>query len=192
MHGLPSCLTQTLSWLDFPLSVRWTLSFLDVSHNALTDILNRLNPSFKVKQKPSPHELSELDPRQLAEKARHLSKYIFPRQYSLTNVFAMDSDTFASANNTPDIIDREDEIEASRSHACIYHLAKGYNSCCQQKRKGCKTPKRVKPALTFLEKMISRHAKCKYRALRDLACPSKVCFTVDDSLSWVSINTFCS
>jgi hypothetical protein len=99
--------------------------------NVLLDILNRLNPCFKFKQKPTPRAVHGLDPRQLAEKARHLSKYIFPRQYHLTNVFTLDTDKFAPANNIPDIVDREDEIKASRSHIrTLTHLARSNNSCC--------------------------------------------------------------
>jgi len=37
-----------------------------------------------------------------------------------------------------------------------------------------KTPKRLKPVLPLLEKMIWRHAKCGYKPLRDKVCPSKV------------------
>ena len=36
------------------------------------------------------------------------------------------------------------------------------------------TPKRVKSALDLLDKMIRRHGRCAYKALRDIACPSKV------------------
>lgn len=37
-----------------------------------------------------------------------------------------------------------------------------------------KTPKRVKSALDLLDKMIRRHGRCSYKALRNITCPSKV------------------
>jgi hypothetical protein len=44
----------------------------------------------------------------------------------------------------------------------------------QKKARPSKTPKRVKPALDLLAKMIGRHGSCSYGALRDISCPSKV------------------
>lgn len=37
-----------------------------------------------------------------------------------------------------------------------------------------KTPKRLKEIIPLLEILIWRHGKCRYRHLRDTACPSKV------------------
>ncbi|KAJ2926818.1 hypothetical protein H1R20_g10287, partial [Candolleomyces eurysporus] len=38
----------------------------------------------------------------------------------------------------------------------------------------CKTPKRLKKVLPLLDKLIWRHKKCDYKALRNIACPSKI------------------
>ncbi|KAG1877989.1 hypothetical protein DFJ58DRAFT_648689 [Suillus subalutaceus] len=91
------------------------------------------------------------DPRDQARKARHLSKYIFPLQYGLSNVFT--SQLQAKEHyKQPDFADRENEI---------------------QRLGPCKTPKRLKDVLVLLDKMIWRHGKCRYKLLRDKVCPSK-------------------
>ena len=46
--------------------------------------------------------------------------------------------------------------------------------CGPKKAGASKTPKRVKLALDLLEKIIWRHGKCSYKALRDIACSSKL------------------
>ncbi|KAG2738144.1 hypothetical protein P692DRAFT_20759500 [Suillus brevipes Sb2] len=92
------------------------------------------------------------DPRDEACKARHLSKYIFPLQYKLSNVFASESPATANYKQ-PDFTDRERDIQLLGT---------------------CKTPKRLKDVVVLLEKMIWRHGKCRYRLLRDETCPSKV------------------
>ena len=52
-----------------------------------SDILNRLKPSYLWKPKDSPLDSDDPDPRMQADQARKLSKYVFPRQYKLTNGF---------------------------------------------------------------------------------------------------------
>ncbi|KIY44167.1 hypothetical protein FISHEDRAFT_52703, partial [Fistulina hepatica ATCC 64428] len=89
----------------------------------------------------------EPDTHQDMEFVRHLSKYVFPRQYGLESPFT------SNRNPLPDYADREAEI---------------------QKLGRCKTPKRLKGVLELLEKMIWRHGKCAYLPLRDKVCPSKV------------------
>ena len=49
-----------------------------------------------------------------------------------------------------------------------------------QKLASRKTPKRLKQAVDLLEKTLWHHGKCRYKLLRNLACPSKVC-----PLSWL-------
>lgn len=99
------------------------------------------------------------------EDARHLSKYVFPREYGLATVFSA-----AKAHKYSDFADREDEIK----------VRVGFVSChlqalrCNPKKARTSTPKRVKPVLDSLEKIIGRHGRCFYGALRDIACPSKV------------------
>ncbi|KAG2063581.1 hypothetical protein BDR04DRAFT_1037580 [Suillus decipiens] len=91
------------------------------------------------------------DPQDQAKNVRHLSKYIFPLQYGLRNVFTSESQA-KGRYKQPDFTDRESET----------------------KRFGpCKTPKRVKDVLALLDKMLWRHGKCRYKIVRDSVCPSK-------------------
>ncbi|KAG1737329.1 hypothetical protein EDB19DRAFT_1637045, partial [Suillus lakei] len=103
------------------------------------------------------------DPRQQAQKARHLSKYIFPLQYGLSNVFSQKS-AAKETYKQPNFADREREIEVRRGLECVSLQLLG----------PCKTPKRLKDVLVLLETMIWRHGKCGYKLLRDKICPSKV------------------
>ena len=43
----------------------------------------------------------------------------------------------------------------------------------------CKIPKGLKEVLPLLEKTIWRHAKCGYKPLDNIACPSKVSYIHD-------------
>ncbi|KAJ3720782.1 hypothetical protein DFJ43DRAFT_1004797, partial [Lentinula guzmanii] len=92
------------------------------------------------------------DPHAQAEKNRRLSKYVFPRQFGLGSPFLFEVSKY-EPSYIPDFADRDNEIE---------------------KLGPCKTPKRLKAVLPLLDKLIWRHGKCKYRLLRDLACPSRV------------------
>ncbi|KAF8273247.1 hypothetical protein EI94DRAFT_1564525 [Lactarius quietus] len=110
-----------------------------------TDILNILNSSSKqskstFRQRRDYHERME--------DARHLSKYMFPREYGLATAFAS-----VRAHKYPDFADREDEIK---------------------KAPKSKTPKRVKSTLDLLERIIHGHGNCSYNALRDVTCRSKL------------------
>ncbi|KAG0702505.1 hypothetical protein DFH29DRAFT_774015, partial [Suillus ampliporus] len=100
------------------------------------------------------------DPRQEAQNARLLSKYIFPLQYGLSNVFSQPS-AAKEIYKQPNFADRELEIGV-RMNVPLQVLGT------------CKTPKRLKDVLVLLEKMIWRHGKCGYKPLRDQVCPSKV------------------
>ncbi|KAL8280819.1 hypothetical protein RQP46_006823 [Phenoliferia psychrophenolica] len=81
---------------------------------------------------------------------RHLLKYIFPRQFTLDNPFTTPKPNW---KGIADYTDREDEIA---------------------KLGPIKTPKRLKPALDLVEKLIKLQAKCNYRKLLDRFCPRKV------------------
>lgn len=120
-----------------------------------THVLNRLNPSYFRQTQPQAGAYQDPDPRQQAQKTRHLSKYIFPLQYGLSNVFSQPS-AAKETYKQPNFADREREIELFGT---------------------CKTPKRLKDVLVLLEKMIWRHGKCGYKLLRDIACPSKLTTT---------------
>ncbi|KJA26221.1 hypothetical protein HYPSUDRAFT_133106, partial [Hypholoma sublateritium FD-334 SS-4] len=92
--------------------------------------------------------------KKLAENVRHVSKYIFSRQYGLNTPFAsaeMKGSSFGLS--AYDYLDREDELKAAGPS---------------------KTPKRLKHVLPLIEKLLRRHCKCAYISMRDRACPSKV------------------
>ncbi|KAI0955894.1 hypothetical protein AcV7_006436 [Taiwanofungus camphoratus] len=116
-------------------------------------ILNRIEPSYQCKPKARPGEWVDPDPRQQAGHARHLAKYVFPRQYGLSNPFLVPTLAIFQANRLPDYSDREEEIK---------------------KIGPCKTPKRLKQILEILEKMTRRHGKCGYKASLEITCPSKI------------------
>ncbi|KAI0663883.1 hypothetical protein C8Q70DRAFT_384202 [Cubamyces menziesii] len=116
-------------------------------------VLNRFYPSWAPKPKAGDGEWVDPDPRQQMEHARHLAKYVFPRQYSLKNPFDSPGSHRSSFGMPPDYLDREQEIKLKGS---------------------CKTPRRLKVVLDSLDKMIWRHHKCRYKALLDLSCPSKL------------------
>ena len=75
-----------------------------VSYISTTDILNALNPSFRL----SARALWQAhDRHKKMEDARHLSKYVFPREHGLTTVFS----SAVKAHKYSDFADREDEIK---------------------------------------------------------------------------------
>lgn len=69
-------------------------------------MLQRLEPSFGKKKRRI-----EPDPRQQMENARHLSKYVFPRQYGLSNPFIIVAERKFETFELPDFTDREAEIK---------------------------------------------------------------------------------
>lgn len=71
-----------------------------------TDVLSKVEPE------PGPEESEEAVAKKLEAGARHLSKYIFPRQYDLQNAFTSEK-TKKSPYPFPDWDDREDEILVS-------------------------------------------------------------------------------
>jgi hypothetical protein len=68
------------------------------------DILNVLNPSF---HRSTIARFQTRDYHKRMEDARHLSKYVFPREYDLATVFA----SAIKAHKYSDFADREDEIK---------------------------------------------------------------------------------
>ncbi|GAA5865197.1 hypothetical protein JCM1840_003940 [Sporobolomyces johnsonii] len=84
--------------------------------------------------------------------ARHLAKYVFPRQFGLHNVFTSPKPR-SSLEVLPDYQDREIEIKKLGS---------------------IKTPGRLKPALPLLNRLALLHGRCNYRKLLDQKCPSKI------------------
>ncbi|KAG8948061.1 hypothetical protein FRC04_010103 [Tulasnella sp. 424] len=94
-------------------------------------ILNKVQPDRTAQDTPDSAQ------KKLEAAARHLSKYIFPRQYDLKNVFTCPKDK-KSLNPFPVFDDREDDI-----------LFKGH----------CKTPKRLKPIISLLERLVKLHGR---------------------------------
>ncbi|PCH42205.1 hypothetical protein WOLCODRAFT_72670, partial [Wolfiporia cocos MD-104 SS10] len=98
------------------------------------------------------------DPRKQAENVRHLSKYIFPRQYGLSSAFIV-SKPETQDFKPPNYLNREAEIQEARK---------------------CKLPKRLESVLRPLDNLLWRHGKCRYRVLLSIACPSKVSLLSSD------------
>jgi hypothetical protein len=69
-----------------------------------TDILNLLNSSFRWSTNV---RFQVRDHHKRMEDARHLSKYIFPREYGLASVFF----SATKAHKYSDFADREDELK---------------------------------------------------------------------------------
>ncbi|GAA6017946.1 hypothetical protein JCM10207_002715 [Rhodosporidiobolus poonsookiae] len=84
--------------------------------------------------------------------ARHLAKYIFPRQFGLHNPFTFPKPR-SSFEVIPDYLDRELDI---KKHGSI------------------KTPTRLKPALNLLSKLAVLSQRCNYRKTLDSSCPTKI------------------
>jgi hypothetical protein len=80
-----------------------------LSYNDI-DILNVLNPSFRRSTRV---RFQARDYHKRMEDARHLSKYVFPREYGLATVFAA-----AKAHKYSDFADREDEIKVGSNMSC--------------------------------------------------------------------------
>ncbi|KAF8690235.1 hypothetical protein AX14_003047 [Amanita brunnescens Koide BX004] len=113
--------------------------------------LNQIRPSFTRHARAEPSSNDNLYSRAQAEHARLAAKYIFSRQYGLSNPFNAQTQSKKS-NIYRDSLDKEDEI----------------------KRKGpCGTPKRIKYLVPTLDQMIWKHRKCGYKPLLNIACPSK-------------------
>lgn len=109
------------------------------------------------------------DVRKQLEQARHLAKYVFPRQYALSHPFAVKTDG-QFVDNEMDWMNREEEIKVGR---CDVVVTFKLNS--QSKAQGArKTPKRLRQVLPLLEKLIWYHGKCAYKPLIQKLCPSKV------------------
>ncbi|GAA5871307.1 hypothetical protein JCM16303_000711 [Sporobolomyces ruberrimus] len=120
-----------------------------------TDILSRLSQDFTL---PTSAFLPTIptNPQttsQLYAPARHLSKYVFPRQFGFDNVFESEKVNL-SIRVRPDHEDRELEIK---------------------KLGTTKTPSRLKRQIVpLLNRMIVLHNRCNYRKMLGIKCPSKV------------------
>ena len=79
------------------------LMMWDMLSRPRTDILNILNPS---SPKSNSTFRQRRDYHERMEAARHLSKYLFPREYGLATAFAS-----VRAHKYPDFADRSDEIK---------------------------------------------------------------------------------
>jgi hypothetical protein len=52
------------------------------------DVLQQLNPSYFHKPTVDPEHWVDPDPKEQLNNARHLAKYVFPRQHGLSNPFS--------------------------------------------------------------------------------------------------------
>ncbi|EPT01423.1 hypothetical protein FOMPIDRAFT_1120664, partial [Fomitopsis schrenkii] len=116
------------------------------------DILNLTYPSCYSRR---PTAVAEADPtpKDITAHVRHLAKYVFPRQYGLSHPFIEHERTTFQSHKSPDYSNREEEIKKAGS---------------------LKTPNRVKSVLHVLDKLLWKHKKCKYKALLEVVCSSKV------------------
>lgn len=115
--GRTSYLMRVISQSGYHLSVSQILfkhRYTHLSPQSFVDILNRIEPSYQCKPKARPGEWVDPDPRQQAGHARHLAKYVFPRQYGLSNPFLVPTLAIFQANRLPDYSDREEEIKVCR------------------------------------------------------------------------------
>ncbi|TFY78051.1 hypothetical protein EWM64_g5960 [Hericium alpestre] len=92
----------------------------------LQHIFNRLRPSYGPTKKTKMGMTKQDIERAQMEDARHLAKYIFPRQYGLSNAFTPTSTPRWGAGKLPDYADREDEIKG-KSLKTPKRFACGYN-----------------------------------------------------------------
>ncbi|GAA6062681.1 hypothetical protein JCM10212_002504 [Sporobolomyces blumeae] len=116
-------------------------------------ILSRLSSLFTLPPSaalPRP-ELPPADLAKVLAPARHLAKYVFPREFDLHNVFDSEKENVWVEVKT-DYQDRETEIK---------------------KLGPTKTPNRVKAVLPHLNRLAVLHTRCNYRKLLDLKCPRK-------------------
>ncbi|KAK4054671.1 Telomerase reverse transcriptase [Microbotryomycetes sp. JL221] len=83
--------------------------------------------------------------------ARHVSKYIFPRQFGLHNPFT-EKKVNARFDILPDYDDRDNDIKSMGT---------------------VKTPERLKRVLPLISRLILLHNRCNFRKLLDKLAPSK-------------------
>ena len=140
---------------------------------ALADILTRLSTLFS----PAPPSTTRPLRAVAQAPARHLAKYIFPRQFGLHNVFTSEK-ARTSFEIMPDYLDREVEIKVRRSplsppRPCRLRTPPDAELALQ-KLGSMKTPERLKAVLPLLDKLATLSSRCNYRKLLDRRCPSKV------------------
>lgn len=88
---------------------------LQVYHSKfILDILNRFNPAYEHKPKMNLEAWVDPDPRKQMEHARHLAKYVFPRQYGLSSPFGSNPSALTRDGfKFPNYANRESEIKVS-------------------------------------------------------------------------------
>lgn len=93
--------------------------------------------------------------------ARHVLKYIFPRQFNLHNVFTSEVDKKETIQRHKDYTLREQEIACLKSK--------------QKQGREIPIPKRLKgKPLELVVKLQKLHRNCPYNALLKYYCPSTV------------------
>ena len=120
-RGRTTCSIRRLYLSGCLLNVRTTFC---LGMNNLTDvclhqdILNRIYPAWLSKRA---RNIVEPDPRQQMEYARHLAKYVFPREFGLLNSFTMSHAQKYNTLSTFDWTDREQEIKVFERNREIEH-----------------------------------------------------------------------
>lgn len=167
-HARPSRLNSRQ--LSYGLGMKSWAAHLTSLHPKLTsyeptDVLTGLSVMF-----PLPTDASSAPIKFHEARARHLAKYVFPRQFGLHNVFTSPKSS-GSYELLPDYDDREVDIKVSSSGLGELISADPARS---QKLGKVKTPPRLKGALELMQRMGQLHDKYKYRKVLDRLCPSKV------------------
>ena len=77
----------------------------------MVDVLNRFYPAWRSTVDPATNSWVDPDHRQQMEHARHLAKYVFPRQYGLKNAFTVGPLGRYGSFWVTNYLDREQEIK---------------------------------------------------------------------------------
>lgn len=107
--------------------------------------------------------------------ARHLAKYVFPRQFGLHNVFTNPKPR-VSVDVLPDYVDREFEIKVRLAFPADQPVSSFPSTHVEvlQRLGTTKTPPRLKAAIPLLQKMKVLSSRCNMRKILDKRCPSRV------------------
>ena len=107
----------------------------------------------------------------------HVMKYIFPRQFSLLNVFTSDSDEPKKMDDSKEFMFREREISHLEERQRLQRPQPGNESAdagCGGVR-SVKVPRRLRGiTIELVRKLRNRNAQCSYGNLLRYYCPTEV------------------
>jgi telomerase reverse transcriptase len=96
------------------------------------------------------------------EQTHHITKYVFPRQFGLHNVFTSALDPRETSQACKDYTLREKEILRRKRADMLRNKAQAAN----------RVPKRLRgQAFALVHRLRKRHCRCSYSALLDRYCP---------------------